>query len=128
MKPVKIFALSIFCLIVGLFVIELARTHFYVGQTDSPLLRIKMIFLIIATILIMKLTFTNEGFKMFVTGYICLWIIFYIVTLLSRKFHSEQLEQITELYKTITLILTPFPLIFFWFVDRIFNVVNGKSD
>lgn len=127
MKTTKVFIIYLLCFILCLIALEYARDHFYAGQVNAPLIRIRTLVIIIGSIVIMKLTFTAKGFKLFILVYTSLWLIYFSLLLSSKFIHANQLIRLLDWYKDITFLSTPLPLIFFWIVDRMYNTVKKQE-
>jgi len=117
MKSGKAFFLFMILLVLCLLAFDWARNNYYKNMHDSPLIKAKTVFIILAGIAIMRLTVTKSGFKIFLIGYILLWMI-YLALAMAEK--HAYLHNISPRYLETIPLMTPLPFIFFWLVDRVF--------
>jgi hypothetical protein len=121
MKSIKTFFLLILSLTICIVFLNWARNHYFPGQTLSPIARIITIVVILGGIIIMKLTFTDNGFKLFLVLYLSLWLVYWILNfLVAHNIYSGRSVELFSFYKGLIPLTTPLPFIFFWFVDRLF--------
>jgi hypothetical protein len=123
MRPVKKFFLLILVLASCIFFLDWARNYYFPGQIISPIARIKTITIIVASILIMKLTFTDKGFRFFLVVYLWLWTIYWLLNFMfAHKIYLSIIDELWAFYRDTIPFESPLPLIFFWFVDRMFFI------
>ena len=139
MKSVKVLLLCMLALYIGLFVFDYLKAVVYPVKHHSLVVWLKTFFLVIAGIGIMKFTLEKRVFKTFIVIYISLWVIYYVIKLISRFpiQLSEQYLQANKVmlfYLNITQLLTPFPFFFFWVLNRVFSsgmlqeMISGKKE
>jgi hypothetical protein len=120
MKSAKAFFLLMIVLIICLLFFNWVKNTYYPNQAVSPIARIRTIFVFIAGIIIMKLSTTNSGFKIFIIAYLILWGIFYGLIFITNHKIGVKSDEMLDFYKDLIPLETPLPLIFFWFVDKLF--------
>lgn len=128
MRSAKFFFLLILIFIICLLLFDWFRNTYYHGQAVTPIMRLKTIFTIVAGILIMKLSFTRNGFKLLAVLYVSLFAIFFVLNFIAvHSINNSVLTKIVSGYSSIVPLVTPLPIIFFWFVDRMFFVHDKKE-
>jgi hypothetical protein len=121
MKPAKVFFLLIVVLTLVIIFLDWVRNYYFPGQVISPIARIKTIVIIVAGIIIMKLTFTSNGFKLFLVIYLGLWLIYWVLNFMFvHKISLGFVNEVWPFYQDTIPLESPLPFIFFWFVDRMF--------
>ena len=129
MKSAKAFFLLILTLTICIIFLDWVRNYYYPNQEISPIARIKTLVTIVAGITIMKLTFTGEGFKLFLVIYLILLLIYWMLNfMVVHKICVNQFNEILTFYKDIFLLQSPLPFIFFLFVDRMFFVKKTTGE
>ncbi len=129
MKSAKFFFILILTLTICIIFLDWVRNYYYPNQEISPIARIKTLVTVIAGITIMKLTFTGEGFKLFLVIYLILLLIYWILNfMVVHKICVNQFTEMLAFYKDIFLLQSPLPFIFFWFVDRMFFVKKTTGE
>jgi hypothetical protein len=126
MKSTKVFFLSILALSIALLLLGWARNSYYAGQVESPLIRVRTFLVIIAGIVIMKKSLTIKGFKVFLIGYVGLWMIYFLLKILAN--HIKAITGIVAYYNEIIPLETPLPLVFFWVLDQVFFIEKKESN
>ena len=124
MKSAKFFFLLICLLLIGILSIDWIRNVYFPGEVISPMARIRTIFVIVAGIIIMKISVTKKGFQLFSISYVLLWLIYYILDYLNL--HSTHFRDALQFYQQLIPLESPLPFIFFWFVDRLFFLKEQK--
>ncbi len=118
MKSDKAFFLSMVALVIGLLILDWMRNFYFAEQTNAPLIRIKALFTIIAGTLIMKKFLSLKGFRIFLIGYSCFWIVYFVLNIAAS--HLRMLTGTFLFYKETMPLVTPLPFIFFWLIDKVF--------
>jgi hypothetical protein len=126
MRSTKVFFLSILALTIALLLLGWVRNSYYSGQVESPLIRVRTFLVIIAGIVIMKRSLTIKGFKVFLIGYVGLWMCYFLLKILAN--HIKMLSGVVIYYNDMIPLETPLPLIFFWVLDQVFFIEKKESN
>lgn len=129
MKSVKVFLLAMVLLYIGLFIFDYLKavTFPLLHPYHSKIIFLKTVFMVLGGIGIMKLTLEYRVFKIFISIYAVLWIIYYAIKLIANLRGDQSSTStfssanIMLFYLYITQLLTPFPFFFFWMINRVFS-------
>ena len=135
MKKTSTFFLLMLLLTVTIFVLDWLKATYFLHKYHGVFVLIRTIFLPLAGILIMKYSVTPKIFRIFLFVYLLLWGGYFLIKLaipLLSKYHLLSVSSIKVAsypvdYLLFTKLLTPFPFIFFWLVDRIFYIQQKKQ-
>ncbi len=132
MKSVKVFLVLMLILYLGLFFFDYLKGFVFPVKHHGVFVWLKTAFMVVAGISIMKFTLEKRVFKIFITIYASIWVIYYILKWITKfSGPSEFLFSANKLmlfYLNITQILTPFPFFFFWILNRAFKEISGKKE
>ena len=120
MKSAKVFFIFMLLFTICLLAYDWIRNAETVATLDSPVIRIKTAFVIIVGSIIMKLTSSKKGFRLFLIGYYSLWFIYIALSKMVNLTHSKMIFTIFDFYKIHVPLLTTLPFIFFWIIDKMF--------
>ena len=127
MKAAKVFFLLMLALVICILIFDWVRINYFADEVITPIARIKTIFVVIVGTIIMKISTTPKGFKIFIISYLGLLAIYYILNFMAtHTTYRVKFADILSFYKELIPLETPLPFIFFWLVDRLF-FVEGQN-
>ncbi|UEG49899.1 hypothetical protein LK994_00240 [Ferruginibacter lapsinanis] len=120
---------------VTVFVLDWLKATYFLHKYHALFVIIRTVFLPITGIVVMKYSVTGKMFRIFLLVYLLLWGGYFLSKLIILglgHFHlatisPEAAINFTRDYLVFTKLLTPFPFIFFWMVDRIFYQQQKKQ-
>jgi hypothetical protein len=134
MKSVKAFLLLMCAQYAGVFMFAWLKSTVFVADRYLFLIRYQSLFVIITGILIMKLTLQKQAFIFFIVLYTITWVIYFILKFYLIVGGGEPANNMLPLdpalgaYLTFTQLLTPFPFLVFWLLNRVYRLhFSGKE-
>ncbi len=126
MKSVKVFIALMLALYICFFALDLLKSTVFLADRYLFLIRYQTLFLIVSGILIMKLTLQKQSFHFFIVLYAGVWLIYFFVKLYTVAASGDlaytilQRNSILAGFLVYTQLLTPFPFLVFWFLNRVY--------